>query len=464
MNPEVNHVDTDRWEGFREVARMAGPIVLGALSFTIMQFVDQIMVARLGADALAAVGSSGLWAYTLSALILGIVACVSTFASQSYGRGDLPSASRFAWQGIYLSLGAVLISLILWPLSTPLFTSMQHTAEVTRLELIYFKLRLIGYVFFAWQATLSSFFQAIGRPSIPMYIAIVANIMNVVLDYGLIFGHFGLPAWGIGGAAIATVLSMAVQCALLQYVFMSKSLDREYKTRSTFAFDPTRIRDLFRIGWPSGMASLLDVANWAIFTSYIVGRLGTVQLAGQTAAINFMQLSFIPVIGLSFATTALVGQWIGRGNIPIAKARAITAMKMGAVSMLLSGTIMALAGGPLIRVFFSADPEVVSVGRNLLILAAIFAAFDAIGIVAMGALRGAGDTRWVMVMTFFATYFFSLPLAFFLAWPMGWGAEGAWIGATIYIIFLSFMLYWRFNSGKWRHIRIFSEDRVEQEN
>ena len=212
------------------------------------------------------------------------------------------------------------------------------------------------------------------------------------------------------------------------------------------------------------MASFLDVANWAIFTSYIVGRLGTVQLAGQTAAINFMQLSFIPIIGLSFATTALVGQWIGRGNIAIAKARAVTAMKIGAVCMLFAGTIMATFGGPLIRLAFSADPEVVEVGRHLLILAAIFAAFDAIGVGAVGRRRCAGGCGGVMIMTFFATYFFSLQLAFFLAWPMGWGAEGAWIGATIYIIFLSFVLFWRFNSEKWRHIRIFSEDRVEQEN
>ena len=124
MNPQ--HPNKARWDGVREVTRMAGPIVLGVMSFTIMQFVDQVMVARLGADALAAVGSSGLWAYTLSTFILGVVSCVSTFAAQSYGRGDKPNAARFTWQGIYASFAAGAVAIALWPFSDVLFGIMHH--------------------------------------------------------------------------------------------------------------------------------------------------------------------------------------------------------------------------------------------------------------------------------------------------------------------------------------------------
>ena len=110
------------------------------------------------------------------------------------------------------------------------------------------------------------------------------------------------------------------------------------------------------------------------------------------------------------------------------------------------------------------DPELLDVGQSLLILAAIFGAFDALGIVTMGALRGAGDTRWIMYLAFFGTYFFSLPLAYALAWPVGWGAEGAWIGATIYIIALGAIVFFRFNGERWRELLIFSEDGVRGES
>ncbi len=458
---------TKKWDGLQEILWMAGPIVLGAFSYTIMQFVDQVMVAQLGEDALAAIGSSGLWSYTLSTLILGITGCVATFVAQAYGRGNKEICAKITWQGIHLSIILGALSLLFWPLAEPLFRIMNHSDEVTRMELIYFRIRVLGFLFIAWQAALSSFFQSIGRPIIPMFVAIVANLVNLVLDYGLIFGRLGLPQWGIGGAAVATVISVALQVILLQAIFMNRAVDREYDTRSSYRWDSTYIRDLLRIGFPGGIAHFLDVANWAIFTSFIVGRLGTIQLAAQTAAISFMQLSFIPIIGLGYATTTLVGQWIGREDIPIAKSRAYLAMRIGVTLMVINGTIMAIFGGVLIRVFFSDQPDVISIGRKLLILSAIFGGFDGAGIIAMGALRGAGDTRWIMGATFVGTYFFSLPLAWLLAWPMGLGAVGAWIGATVYIIVLSAVLLHRFHGEKWRGISIFSsgspsEDTLEK--
>lgn len=437
---------------------MSGPIVLGSISYTVMQFVDTIMVARLGTSALAATGSAGVWSYTMGCLILGVVGCVSTFVAQSLGRGESQNCARYAWQGIHISLLAVLLAVLLWPLSGFLFRSMGHGAEVTQLELAYFRVRLFGYLPMAWTTALASFFQAVNRPGIPMRVAIVANVVNIVLDYLLIFGKFGFPAWGVAGAAIATVISMLIQTVALQAIFLGKPMHDQFGTRTAFALDPRRIRELLRIGLPAGLSILIDVANWGIFTSYVIGAFGATALAAHNAAMQFMHLSFMPALGLNQGIAAIVGQYVGRGDIPRARARTYTAIKIAMAYMMLVGLGFGVFGPKLIRTFFSADPDVIAMGRVLLMMAAVFQGFDAINIVCFGALRGAGDTRWILFLTFFAAYFVLLPLSAFLAFFTHLGAIGAWAGATAYVIGLSGLVFRRFYGERWRHIRIFSED------
>lgn len=289
-----------------------------------------------------------------------------------------------------------------------------------------------------------------------MRAAIEANTLNVVLNYVLIFGKLGFPAWGIAGAAAATVISMTVQAALLQWIFLSKPLDAQFGTRRAFAIDFVRIRELLRIGLPAGLTLLIDVANWSIFTSHVVGRFGATALAAHNASIQFMHVAFMPALGLNQGIAAIVGQHMGRGDIPRAKARTYTAMRIAIGYMVLVGLVFGLFGGGLIRTCFSKEPEVVALGHVLLVLAAVFQGFDAINIVCYGALRGAGDTRWMLYATFVAAYCVFLPLAGLLAWRLGLGAIGAWIGAAIYIVGLSGVVFRRFHGERWRHIRIFS--------
>jgi MATE family multidrug resistance protein len=450
--------------GVREVVAMAWPIMLGAVSFAFMDFADRFFVSRygdalgMGKDYLAAIGSSGIWSYTMGVFFLGVTGCVSTFVSQSYGKGEKSSCSRYAWQGVYISILAGLVGLLMYPLSGPLFHLMKHDPSVTALEITYFRIRILGFGFIAWQSGLSAFFQGISRPKIPMVVAVFANLLNIVLDYALVFGKFGLPEMGISGAAVATVSSLILQSLLLQAWFMSARVHREYRSLETWRPDFTRALDLFRIGWPAGLSGLLDVMSWSVFTSFIVGSFATAQLAGHNAAIGYMHIMFIPVMALNFAATAITGQWIGRGEIPMAKQRAYIATGMGICIMLTLGILMAVFGPGLIEAF-STDATVIDVGSTLLIYAAIFAGFDAVSIVLTGALRGAGDTRWIMVAMFLGSYFVSLPLAWLFSSVFGLEAKGAWVGATIYIIGLSGAFLWRFQSEKWRGIKIFFADR-----
>lgn len=458
--PHENNIALEnepRWEGAREVMGMAWPIVLGSLSFTVMEFCDKWMVSKLGTEALAAVGSAGLWSYTLSTVLLGIVGCVSTFAAQSLGRNERQHCARYTWQGIYLSVIAGMLALLLWPVSGPLFRSMGHGEVVTGLELAYFRVRLFGYIPMAWMTALAAFFQAVNHPRVPMYMAIIGNSANLVMNYALIFGKFGFPALGVQGAALATVIAQLLQAGLLHAVFISHRYHEGFGTRTAYRFDPRRIRELTRIGLPSGMGMFLDIFNWGIFTSFVVGYFGAVALASHNVAISFMHVSFMPAVGVNQAIAAIVGRWIGRGDIPRAKARTYTAVKICMLYMFIMGVVFALGGRYLITAIFSKDPEVILLGWKLLVLAAIFQAFDAVNITCLGALRGAGDTRWVMWAMFVGAYTFFLPLALTMAFPLNGGAFGAWISATIYIILLSGVLFLRFKSERWRNINIFTE-------
>ncbi|NLV41973.1 MAG: MATE family efflux transporter [Candidatus Hydrogenedentes bacterium] len=449
--------DEPRWTGVREVMGMSGPIILGSLSYTVMGFADRVMVGRLGENALAAVLSADIASFSLSTLFMGVTAVVSTFAAQCYGRGDPRQCSLYCWQGLYVSLLGVLFGAVLYPLSGPLFGLMKHTPEVTALELSYFRIRLLGYYFVAAMSGFSGFFQGVNRPGIPTWAAIAGNGVNLGLNYLLIYGNFGFPRMGISGAALATVIGMAVQTLILFGVFVSPRMDRLYATRASWRPDIVRMRELIGIGIPSALSMFLDVANAWIFVSFIIGRFGPVQMAANTVALSFNHICFMPVIGLNQGIAAIVGQWIGRGDPARAKARTYTALRLAMGYMVVMGCVFAVFGGFLIRrVFDPESAEIVRLGHRLLILAALFQAFDAVNITCMGALRGAGDTRWIMWMTIFMSYGFSLPLSVFFAFGLGLETYGAWIGATIFIMTLSGVLFLRFHGEKWRNIQIFT--------
>lgn len=437
---------------------MAGPIVISAMSFVAMDFADKLMVAQLGTENLAAIGSASIWAYVLGTIILGVVGCVSTFVSQSIGRGEPTRAGAYTWQAFYVSLLAGVLALLLWPLSGTLFGLMGHSEAATKLEIAYFNVRLLGYLPMAWGTALIAFYQGINRPAVTMYVVVVANITNIVFNYGLIYGKLGMPQLGIAGAAWGTILSQYVQALLMHLLFVSRSTDREYHTRETWRFNPHRFWELIRIGAPAGGSMMLDVAIWGIFISFIVGRFGDKALAANNAALSIMHISFVPAIALNQAIAPIVGKWIGSGDIPRAKARTFTALKIGGIYMLVAGIFFAIFGAPIIAIF-NDDPEVILLGWQLLVIAAVFQLSDSTQIVLMGALRGAGDTRWVMMATLIGAYCCFLPLACFLALVYPGGPFWAWVGASIYIIGLSITLMRRFLSERWRHINIFAEDK-----
>jgi multidrug resistance protein, MATE family len=438
--------------GLREVVQLAYPVVLTQMSMTTMGVVDSAMVGRLGPSELAAVGFGGVWIWTIFCGFVGTATSVQTFVAQDYGAERPRACGAWTWHavGAIAPLTACAAALFVAALG-PLLALLSPSAELRAHAESYMSIRAVGAVGLCTATVFASFFRGIGDTRTPLYVTLLANVVNAVLDYGLIFGKLGLPAWGVAGAAAATACSEWLYAGVMLGCFLRA------RTRARFATAPRRPRlaaqrRLLRTGLPIGGQWMLEMASFATFLT-LVTRMGDASMAASQAFIALLSLSFMQAVGIGIAVSTLVGQYIGARDFASAErsfgsAQRLAALLGGAIALL-----FVLLPEPLIGVF-SDDPEVLALGRPLLLVGAVFQLFDAFGIVADGALRGAGDTRVPFLVRFALAWGLFVPLAWGLGVQLGGGLTWAWIGGAIYTAVLTVFLVARFRSGAWRAIRI----------
>ncbi len=437
---------------YTEIWLLAYPAIIMMISHTVMTTIDTLMVSRLGTVELGAVSLGGILVWTFYSLFNGLIQSTNTFVAQYFGAGEKEECARFTYQGIFLAL---ISGIILYSLSHTgrfLFEVMGPSEQVQVKGNGYLRISMIGGGFFLVYLTLSCFFRGIGDTKTPMKVAIVANIVNVFGDYLLIFGKFGFPRMEVEGAAVATVSSSLVGALIFLVLFLRKRYDQEYRTRSTASFSPDRMWRMIKIGMPTGVQYLLDMASFLVFSAFI-GRMGDSQLAANHIVIRIMSFSFMPCWGISIAATSLVGQYIGAKDIETAEMSGYNAIRIGVLYTAIIGATFLLFSESLVRIF-SSDTAVVGFGRNIIVMAAFFQVFDGIGMIASGSLRGAGDTRWPMVAMILCSWLLFIPLMYLFGGVLGGGVTGAWIGGTIYISTLGAALFVRFKGGAWKGMKI----------
>jgi len=442
------------WHDLGEVLGLSLPVIVAMASHTVMMLVDRLMLARYGADDLAAAGPAGSAAFAFLAFIMGTANCTSAFVAQSIGRGQPHECARYTWQGLYFGLAAQLAVVPLIIAAPLLFRLFGHGATIEELEAVYFRIVLAHAAGTGAYAALSSFFQGISRPVVPMVMALVANLFNVGADYVLIFGKLGFPAMGIEGAGWATTTASYLQAALLVGAFLWRPVHERFASRRDWRLDWARLRRFLAIGMPAGASFMLNVASWAVFINLLIGSQGRDVLAANNAVGALLGLSFMPAVGMNKGVTVLVGQYIGRGDMRAAKRRAYLGIGLAMAYMLCMGILFVIFRRPIMRLF-SSSPAIVETGATILILAAVFQAFDALGIVSQGALRGAGDTRVPALITIASGWGVLLPLGYALTFWAGLGYVGAWAAAAVQIALVGVVLFWRFASEAWRKIDIF---------
>jgi MATE family multidrug resistance protein len=436
--------------------KLAGPMVVTTVSFTVMQFVDRFMVSRLGSDALAAILPASFVSFVPGGFAMGAISSLNTYVSQCLGRGNRDECSNYFWQATFMSCAYFfLVLLIMWPLAPGIFKAMGQPPSVIRMEVIYLRIILYAQLVVGIYWSSNQFFMGIHRPIITMYSSICAHVVNITANYILIFGKLGVPAMGIAGAAWGTCLGMAVGAFINLAVFLSPGVNDVFKTRSSFRFDFAKMYDLIRIGFPAGLGLMVNVAFWGVILVGLVGRFGTEALAATSAVLAYTNLSVMPIVGISTALTASVGKMIGRGRKDLAIRQNTHCLKIGLAYMGFLGICFFIFRIPMMR-FWSTDEKVISAGARLLVLAAIYQVFHAARVIYGGSLRGAGDTVWLAIVSGVGSVVI-LGIGGFLIVEFfpSFGPAGPWLAATLSIVAVGLANHWRFKSGKWMHIDLF---------
>jgi MATE family multidrug resistance protein len=436
----------------REVAALAWPVIVSQMSSTLMGVVDTAMVGRLGPTELAAVGFSHIWTWTLFSLFIGTASGVQTFVAQHHGAGDEKSCGAWVWHALgALAPAAALVAALVGATAPLWLAALGPSPELQAKALEFLPGRLLGLVGTTVAFSWASFFRGVGDTRTPMAGAVLANLVNVTLAYGLIFGELGLPQLGVMGSGIAMACGEWTLA-----LFLSAAAARR-RVRARYATAPIRprtapLRRVLRTGLPIGGQWVLDMSAFAVFTT-LVARMGDASMAASQAFIALLSLSFMQASGLSVAAATLVGRYVGAGDPAAAERSFRTALALAgalgaAVALLFVAVPEWLLG------WFSEDADVLALGGPLLALGAGFQLLDALGIASAGALRGAGDTRWPFLVQAGLAWFVFLPAAWLLGITYGGGLTGAWAGGVVYVAGLATAFVWRFRAGAWRKIRI----------
>jgi multidrug resistance protein, MATE family len=460
-SPTISAPSASCW-GIVEIMRLAVPSVLTTISLTIMLWVDSLMVSRASdvaienERAMAAQLAGGMASFTSFCFFLGVLSCVSTFASQHLGAGRREQAALYGWQGIWLAVAGAAVLALLIPLAGPVLSFLGHGAEVHALEVPYFQIMMSASVFVLITAALGSFFVGLHKPKIPFVASLLGNAVNFVAAYGLIFGEFGLPHLGLIGAGLGSLIGMAVQAGVLGWYFMVGPESAELHVRRQCRVAGSAMLELLRMGAPAGLMFLGDVLMWTIFMSYVMGWFGVSALAATAILNRYWHVCFMPAIGVGNAISAIVGKYCGAGLPRLAARRAYTGLVLVELYMVSMGVTMWLFRDKLVGIFNKeGDPAIQSLAAGTFIFILLCQAFDALNVIFISSLRGAGDTLWPSLVQLVLGYGLGLGGAVTVAklFPE-WGVYGPWSVASVYIATLGLVMWLRFLSGRWRTMAV----------
>jgi multidrug resistance protein, MATE family len=462
--------DDDWWRrpaGGREVLKVAAPLVISSLSWTIMTFVDRVLLKWESGDAMAAAFAAGTVWFAVLCLPLGIAMYTSTFVSQYHGAHRPERIGVAVWQGVWLSLAATPLVMLAMPLAPSLFAVADHTANVQRLEVTYFQVLLWGAPAILVGQALSSFYSGRGETAVVMVVDTAVAGVNVVLDFVWIFGYLGFPAMGIAGAGWATVVSLWLKAAIYVVLILQRKYRVQYGTLSGLRFDATLFWRLAYYGGPSGLQLVLDVVGFTVFI-ILVGRLGAVEAEATSMAFSISTLAFMPIWGMSLAASILVGQHLGEDRDDLAARATWTSLQVALVYMATISLLYLTVPDLFLASFFAGDrsPEtraaVHQLAVTLLRFVAAYNLLDATLMVFSSAIKGAGDTRFVLNVSLVMATALS-----FCSWlaieKLQLGVYGSWALITLWVWVLGAIFLWRFLGGKWRSMRVIEQQPPELE-
>ena len=447
--------------GYREFLRLALPLILSTASWSVQHFIDRVFLTWHSTAALAAALPAGMASFTFLSLFMGIVGYANTFVAQYIGARRPERVGPAVWQGIYLALVSGLLALIPASLAGPLFDLIGHDAIIRQEETEYFRILCYGTGPQVLSTAASCFFSGRGQTWVVLAVNVVAILVNILLDYGLIFGHWGLPQMGIAGAAWATNIGLMIAALSFIGLFLRKRYREEFATLRGWRFDPKLFRRLLRFGGPNGLNFMLDIMAFSLFI-LVVGKLGPIPLAATNLAFNVNSLAFMPLIGCGIAISTMVGQRLGRDAPAEAEYCTWTGFHMAFAYM---GTMV--LGYVFLPEFFlspfglrAQDADFIEARDTAVVLlrfVAVYCLFDAFYMVFTAALKGAGDTRYIMWVSVTMAWAIMVIPSFVALTYFDAGLFVLWGFICAFIIIMGMVFFLRFRTGKWKSMRVIEQ-------
>jgi MATE family multidrug resistance protein len=440
-------------KGRQELAAMvslAVPVVLSEVGWVAMGIVDTVMVGSLGPAAIGAVALGNAVYFTPSLFGIGLLLGLDTLVSQAFGREDHDDCHRWLAQGVYLACILTLPLMLLIALASFALGPLGIHPEVAGPAASYLRILLWGTLPLLIYAGTRRYLQGVGYVRVITITYVVANLINWLGNWVLIYGKLGFPALGVNGSALSTVIArIFMGAAMLGFAWRYEQQRGHPLFRRWAAPNLAKIRELVQLGLPAAGQIVLEVGAWNLMT-FSAGWLTPVELATHQIALNYASLTYMVPLGVASAAAVSVGHAVGAGDPARARRAGWMALGLGTSFMLLAALVFFVAPGPLIALY-TRDPRVMAVGPSLLGLAAIFQIFDGIQTVSTGALRGLGETRVPMLANLVGYWVLGLPLGLTLCFVLHWGIYGLWIGLTAALILIATTLLarWRRDSARW---------------
>jgi MATE family multidrug resistance protein len=426
----------------RELAALlllAVPVVLSELGWMAMSIVDTIMVGRLSPAAIGAVGISNAIFYVPALFGIGLLLGLDTLVAQAFGRGDFDDCHRALAQGVYLAIVYAPFAMLLVGLAPHLFPVLGITQTVRAPATQYIHLLNLSALPLLIYVAFRRYLQGVGKVRPVTFALISANLVNWFGNWALIYGKLGLPAMGVRGSALSTVVARVYMAGVLVWWAWKHERDRGHPL---FARWPGIRADLFRrllqLGWPAASQLLFEVGAFSLAT-LMAGRLSPDILAAHQIVLNSASLTYMVPLGVSAAAAISVGHAVGAGDRARARRNGSMAIALGVVFMALAAAAFLSMPQPILHVY-THDQQTVAVGVRLLAVAAIFQVFDGIQGIGTGALRGLGKTRGPMLVNLVAYGVIGLPIGYTLCFKTRFGIYGLWSGLTLALIFAAALI------------------------
>ncbi|MFP4456220.1 MAG: MATE family efflux transporter [Clostridia bacterium] len=454
MNKRVDKSLLTESENLRKtVWILAWPVIVEMLLLTLTGIVDMAMVGRLGPASIAAVGLGNQFVMLATTAFAAIRTGTTALVARHIGAKDNEGAHLIARQSVILTIALAVTTVIsFYFLAEWGLRLLGAEQEVIELGIWYIRLRTFGLAFHFFTMIFTSMLRGSGDTKTPMVVNIVINIVNPILNYGFIFGKFGLPQLGVAGAALATTLAHVVGFIIITRVILNGKSIIKLTLKDDYSYDKASVKRILNIGIPAMVESVAMRIAQIIFTM-ILTSLGTVTYAAHQVAIRAESLSFMPGWGFGVAATTLIGQNLGAKQLERAEKSGYIARNMALAVAFTMGVLFFIFPQHFVRIFTD-DPGVIEQGAKALRLIALAQPSIAINLVLSGALRGAGDTRWVTYITASSVWVVRLTIAAFCVFVLEMGIIGAWLGMLFDIVVRSIMFSIRYAKGKWKYLKV----------